>query len=161
MEGDIQEGSINGLSRLLSQVLGMEEEEREDIQKSNAIAQKKKVELREDVGHMEEAFSALCNGLVELSSMPKYQQEEELEEETHPEGQPVDKGGLPMWLLGLLVCCKLEERDEASIRLQVNSYGIQKYPNFFSLAVCNPHSTGTGGSSTISDCNPEQRQGGS
>ena len=74
MEGDIQEGSINGLSRLLSQVLGMEEEEREDIQKSNAIAQKKKVELREDVGHMEEAFSALCNGLVELSSMPKYQQ---------------------------------------------------------------------------------------
>ena len=128
MEGDLREGSINGLSRLLLEVLGEEEEEKEDIQKSNAIAPKKKVELREDVGHMEEAFSALCNGLVELSSMPKYQQEEELEEETHHEGQEED--GLPMWLMGLLVCCKLEERDEASIRIQV-IYECQKiFPCF-------------------------------
>ena len=103
-----------------------EEEEKEDIQQIDEKAPKKKVELRKEVGHLGEAFSALCNGLVELSSMPKYQQEEELGEGDHLGGQLDDEDGLPMWLLGLLVCCKLEERDEASIRLQVNSYGIQK-----------------------------------
>ena len=160
MEGDLREGSSNGLSRLLLEVLGEEEEEKEDIQKSNAIALKKKIELREDVGHMEEAFSALCNGLVELSSMPKYHQEEDLEEETHPEGQLVNEDGLPMWLLGLLVCCKLEERDEASIRIQV-IHTVSKILPCLSLALCNPHFTGAGSASTISDCNPKQRQGGS
>jgi len=118
VEGDVREGNKNGLSRLLSEVLG-EEEEKENIQISNEKAQKKKkVGLREQVGYMEEAFSALCNGLVELSSMPKYQQEEELEEVG---GQLDDEDGLPMWLLGLLVCCKLEERDEASIRIQLSA----------------------------------------
>lgn len=129
MEGDTREGSINGLSRLLLEVLGEDEGEKEDIQKSNATAQnkKKRVELREDVGDMEEAFSALCNGLVELSSMPKYQQEEELLEE---EAHLVDEDGLPMWLLGLLVCCKLEERDEASIRIQVINMSFKNTPIF-------------------------------
>ena len=130
VEGDVREGSINGLSRLLLEVLGEDEGEKEDVHKTNATAQnkKKRVELREDVGHMEEAFSALCNGLVELSSMPKYQQEEEIDEETH---QLVDEDGLPMWLLGLLVCCKLEERDEASIRIQVICMVFQKTPILF------------------------------
>merc|ERR1719500_1248995 len=79
VEGDLREGNINGLSRLLSEVLG-EEEEKEDIQQSNEKSPKKKVELRKGVGHLGEAFSALCNGLVELSSMPKYQQEEDFED---------------------------------------------------------------------------------
>merc|ERR1719500_1295184 len=117
VEGDLREGNIIGLSRLLSEVLG-EEEEKEDVEQSNEKAPKKKVELRKEVGHLGEAFSALCNGLVELSSMPKYQQEEEFEEN---EEQSVEEDGLPTWLLGLLVCCKLEEGDEASIRIQLSA----------------------------------------
>ena len=112
MEGDTKEGSREGLSRLLMEVLGEEEEEK-DIHQDNDVARKSKVELREEVGCMEQAFSALCNGLVELSSMPKYQQEED------PDQEKADSDELPMWLLGLLVCCKLEEGDEASIRIQV------------------------------------------
>merc|ERR1719500_982558 len=117
VEGDLREGNTNGLSRLLSEVLG-EEEEKEDVQQSNEKAPKKKVDLRKEVGHLGESFSALCNGLVELSSMPKYQQEEDFEEDG---GQSDDEDGLPMWLLGLLVCCKLEEGDEASIRIQLSA----------------------------------------
>ena len=83
-----------------------------------AVVRRKQIELREDVGLMEEAFSALCNGLVELSSMPKYQQEEEVEEDILKRVTD-EEDGLPMWLLGLLVCCKLEEGDEAGIRIQV------------------------------------------
>ena len=113
MEGDTKEGSREGLSRLLMEVLGEEEEEK-DIYQDNEIARKNKVELREEVGCMEQSFSALCNGLVELSSMPKYQQEEDLDQEK------ADSDELPMWLLGLLVCCKLEDGDEASIRIQVS-----------------------------------------
>ena len=120
VEGDLREGNTNGLSRLLSEVLG-EEEEKEDVQQSNEKAPKKKVELRKEVGHLGEALSALCNGLVELSSMPKYQQEEDFEEDG---GQSDDEDGLPMWLLGLLVCCKLEEGDEASIRIQVEIQSV-------------------------------------
>ena len=122
VEGDLREGNTNGLSRLLSEVLG-EEEEKEDVQQSNEKAPKKKVELRKGVGHLGEALSALCNGLVELSSMPKYQQEEDFEEDG---GQSDDEDGLPMWLLGLLVCCKLEEGDEASIRIQVEIQSVAK-----------------------------------
>ena len=113
MEGDIKEGSREGLSRLLMEVLGEEEEEK-DVHQHNELARKSKVELREEVGCMEQAFSALCNGLVELSSMPKYQQEED------PDQEKADSDELPMWLLGLLVCCKLEDGDEASIRIQVS-----------------------------------------
>ena len=112
MEGDIKEGSREGLSRLLMEVLGEEEEEK-DVYQDNDVARKSKVELREEVGCMEQAFSALCNGLVELSSMPKYQQEED------PDQEKADSDELPMWLFGLLVCCKLEEGDEACIRIQV------------------------------------------
>ena len=81
MEGDIKEGSREGLSRLLMEVLGEEEEEK-DFHQDNDVARKSEVELREEVGCMEQAFSALCNGLVELSSMPKYQQEEDPDQET-------------------------------------------------------------------------------
>ena len=116
VEGDVREESRTGLSRLLMQVLG--EEEDDDVRKINVVARKRQIELREDVGLMEEAFSALCNGLVELSSMPKYQQEEEVEEDILRRVTD-EEDGLPMWLLGLLVCCKLEEGDEAGIRIQV------------------------------------------
>merc|ERR1719192_1383295 len=47
--------------------------------------------------------------------MPKYQQEEDSDQEK------ADSDELPMWLLGLLVCCKLEEGDEASIRIQLTA----------------------------------------
>ena len=50
--------------------------------------------------------------------MPKYQQEEEVEEDILRRVTD-EEDGLPMWLLGLLVCCKLEEGDEAGIRIQV------------------------------------------
>ena len=119
VEGDVREENRTGLSRLLMQVLG--EEEDDDVQKINVVARKRQIELREDVGLMEEAFSALCNGLVELSSMPKYQQEEEVEEDILRRVTD-EEYGLPMWLLGLLVCCKLEEGDEAGIRIQVKFY---------------------------------------
>ena len=159
VEGDLKGGNKNGLSRLLLEVLG-EEEDKEDIQKSNEKAHKKKVDLREQVGLMEEAFSALCNGLVELSSMPKYQQEEELEEVG---GQIDDEDGLPMWLLGLLVCCKLEERDEASIRIQVIQSVLKVVYCVLLLfsALGNPHSVGAGWTVTISESNTDQRKGGS
>ena len=101
------------MSKLLAEVLG-----EEDIQEINIKASKKKVQLRNEIGQIGEAFSALCNGLVELSSMPKYQQEEEYED-VGRQSENVD--GLPMWLLGLLACCKLEEGDEASIRIQVHT----------------------------------------
>ena len=161
VEGDLREGNTNGLSRLLSEVLG-EEEEKEDVQQSNEKAPKKKVELRKGVGHLGEALSALCNGLVELSSMPKYQQEEDFEEDG---GQSDDEDGLPMWLLGLLVCCKLEEGDEASIRIQVEIQSVAKvlYCTYIVLlsALSNPHTIGAGCTVTISDSNPDPREGGS
>ena len=152
MEGDTKEGSREGLSRLLMEVLGEEEEEK-DIHQDNELARKSKVELREEVGCMEQAFSALCNGLVELSSMPKYQQEED------PDQEKADSDELPMWLLGLLVCCKLEEGDEASIRIQVPQVNyILKQTHVVFLAHSNSHFTGTGCASTICDCNPKQRK---
>ena len=152
MEGDIKEGSREGLSRLLMEVLGEEEEEK-DFHQDNDVARKSKVELREEVGCMEQAFSALCNGLVELSSMPKYQQEED------PDREEADGDELPMWLLGLLVCCKLEEGDEASIRIQVFKVNyVCKQTDVVFLAHSNSHFTGTGCSSPICDCNPKQRK---
>ena len=159
VEGDLREGNINGLSRLLSEVLG-EEEEKEDVQQSNAKAPKKKIELRKEVGDLGEAFGALCNGLVELSSMPKYQQEEDLEEDG---GQSDEEDGLPMWLLGLLVCCKLEEGDEASIRIQVKIQSVAKflYCTYCFSALGNPHTIGAGCAVTICDGNTDQREGGS
>ena len=102
------------MSKLLAEVLG-----EEDIQQINIKASKKKVQLRNEIGQIGEAFSALCNGLVELSSMPKYQQEEEYEEDVGRQSE--NEGGLPMWLLGLVACCKLEEGSEASIRIQVHT----------------------------------------
>ena len=152
MEGDINVGSREGLSRLLLEVLGEEEEEK-DIHQDNEFARKSKVELREEVGCMEQAFSALCNGLVELSSMPKYQQEEDSDQEK------ADSDELPMWLVGLLVCCKLEEGNEASIRIQVPQVNyVLKQTHVVYLAHSNSYFTGTGCASTIGDCNPKQRK---
>lgn len=159
VEGDVREESRTGLSRLLMQVLG--EEEDDDVRKINVVARKRQIELREDVGLMEEAFSALCNGLVELSSMPKYQQEEEVEEDILRRVTD-EEDGLPMWLLGLLVCCKLEEGDEAGIRIQVkfHIFFFKSSHDVALSALSNPHFTGTGCAFTICDGNPDQGEGG-
>jgi hypothetical protein len=85
-----------GLARLLGEVLGG------GVQGEGGrreAGEGREGELRPEAANMEAAFTALCGGLVDLSSMPRYQQEQQQEEEEDED--------LPGWLLGLLACCRL------------------------------------------------------
>ena len=59
------------------------------------------VELYAEAHSLQEAFSTACNGLVELSSMPKYN--------ASKWSSGDEEGTLPPWLQALILCSTLQQ----------------------------------------------------
>jgi len=102
-----------GLTGLLERVLqGVEDEDANSAKKEGEVA----LELRPGVETIDSAFSAACNGLVELSSMPTYN--------VAPTGQilTITPSELPVWLQALLVCCtRLPSCNDVLTKLQLTA----------------------------------------
>ena len=72
------------------------------------------LELYSEAGQLTEAFTTACSGLVELSSMPKYNTSKRKSREVKEEEGEEQDGRLPSWLLGLVLCSTLQKVNASS-----------------------------------------------
>ena len=99
-----------GLENLLSQVLNSDDVVGKKTVKNQ---RNKKVCLNDQSEKFSDAFSHACNCILELSSMPKYNNQEESENIV---SDSLDDD-LPDWLQGLLLCSTVSTSSLTSIQL--------------------------------------------